>query len=155
MSIEAGTEIADFSCIADDGEVRSLSAERGRWVVIFFYPRASTPGCTIESRDFSALAADFDAAGCTVWGCSTDSIKRQCNFRDKQNLTVPLLADEAKVVHEAFGVWQEKKLYGRLYMGTVRATFLIDPEGKLATAWPKVKVKGHAQAVLEALQERI
>ena len=88
-----------------------------------------------------------------MWGCSGDSVRRQCNFRDKQELTVPLLADEDKAVHDVFGAWAEKKNYGRTYMGTVRSTYLIDPQGRLAQAWPKLRVKGHADAVLQALRE--
>jgi peroxiredoxin Q/BCP len=133
--------------------MRSLESQRGNWLVLFFYPKASTPGCTIESKDFSALKGEFDALGCTVWGCSGDSVRRQCNFRDKQELTVALLADEDKVVHDVFGAWAEKKNYGRTYMGTVRSTYLIDPQGRLAQAWPKLRVKGHADAVLQALRE--
>ena len=153
MSVDVGQAVPDFTCIADDENPRSLSAEAGNWVVVFFYPKASTPGCTIESKDFSALRGEFDALSCTVWGCSTDSVRRQCNFRDKQGLTVPLLADEDQVVHAVFGTWQEKKNYGRTYMGTVRSTFLIDPQGNLAAAWPKVRVKGHADEVLAKLKE--
>jgi peroxiredoxin Q/BCP len=153
MSVELGQIVPDFSCIADDEVMRSLESQRGNWLVLFFYPKASTPGCTIESKDFSALKGEFDALGCTVWGCSGDSVRRQCNFRDKQELTVALLADEDKVVHDVFGAWAEKKNYGRTYMGTVRSTYLIDPQGRLAQAWPKLRVKGHADAVLQALRE--
>ena len=134
MSVDVGQAVPDFTCIADDEKPRTLSAEAGNWVVVFFYPKASTPGCTTESKDFSALKGEFDALNCTVWGCSTDSVRRQCNFRDKQELTVPLLADEDQVVHGVFGTWQEKKNYGRTYMGTVRSTFLVDPQGNLAAA---------------------
>ena len=154
MSINIGDIVPNFACVADDGETRDLAAQKGRWLVLFFYPKASTPGCTTESKDFSALREQFAAADCDVWGCSTDSVRRQANFRDKQELTVPLLADEERQVHEVFGAWQEKKNYGRVYMGTVRSTYLIDPQGRLAEAWPKVRVKGHADAVLEALKAK-
>ena len=119
--------------------MRSLESQRGNWLVLFFYPKASTPGCTTESKDFSALKAEFESLDCMVWGCSGDSVRRQMNFRDKQELTVPLLADEDKAVHDVFGAWAEKKNYGRTYMGTVRSTYLIDPQGRLAQAWPKLR----------------
>ena len=151
--IEAGQKLPQATLTAPDGSELDLSDYLGKKLVIFFYPKASTPGCTTESKDFSALKGEFDALNCTVWGCSTDSVRRQCNFRDKQELTVPLLADEDQVVHAVFGTWQEKKNYGRTYMGTVRSTFLIDPQGNLAAAWPKVRVKGHADEVLAKLKE--
>ncbi|HIE70172.1 MAG TPA: peroxiredoxin, partial [Planctomycetes bacterium] len=108
MTLDLGEVVPNFSCIADDEIVRSLESQRGNWLLLFFYPKASTPGCTTESKEFSALKPEFEALGCKIWGCSGDSVRRQCNFRDKQELTVPLLADEEKVVHDVFGAWAEK-----------------------------------------------
>ena len=155
MTLTVGDKAPDFTLPTDGGGNLSLKDLKGKKVVLYFYPKDDTPGCTTESKDFSALKGEFDALNCTVWGCSTDSVRRQCNFRDKQELTVPLLADEDQVVHAVFGTWQEKKNYGRTYMGTVRSTFLVDPQGNLAAAWPKVRVKGHADDVLAKLKELV
>jgi peroxiredoxin Q/BCP len=109
-----------------------------------------TPGCTVEALDFTALKSKFDKANTVVLGVSKDSIERHCKFRDKHDLTVRLLSDEDGAMLEAYGVWAEKSLYGRKFMGIVRATFLIDAKGVIRRIWPKVKVKGHAAEVLEA-----
>lgn len=123
--------------------------ELGGRVVVYFYPKDDTAGCTREAQDFSALAADFAAAGVRVIGVSKDSAASHAKFVDKYGLTVELASDEDGRVCEAFGVWGEKRLYGRTYMGVERATFLFD-DGRLVRAWRKVKVPGHAAAVLEA-----
>jgi peroxiredoxin Q/BCP len=136
---------------ADGGRV-SLDGLKGRTVVLYFYPKADTPGCTTESQDFSALVGDFDQAGATVVGVSRDPVKKLDRFRSKHDLKVILASDEPEDVTEAFGVWVEKKLYGREYMGIERATFLIDGKGVVRRVWRKVSVKNHAQEVLAAAQ---
>lgn len=136
---------------AGGGRVASSSL-KGRAYVLYFYPKADTPGCTAEGQDFSALIGDFEAAGATVIGVSRDPVRKLDRFRDKYDLKVALASDEAGEVTEAWGVWGEKKLYGRVYMGVERATFLVDGEGVVRRAWRKVKVKDHAAEVLEAIR---
>lgn len=136
---------------ADGGRV-SLDGLKGRTVVLYFYPKADTPGCTSEARDFSEHIDAFDAAGATVIGVSRDPVKKLDRFRTKYDLKVILASDEPEDVTEAFGVWVEKKLYGREYMGIERATFLIDSTGVVRRVWRKVSVKGHAEEVLAAAQ---
>ena len=134
---------------ADGGRVSSV-ALKGRPFVLYFYPKADTPGCTTEGQDFSALAADFAAAGATVIGVSRDPVKKLDRFKAKYELKVILASDEPGEAAEAFGVWVEKSLYGRTYMGVERATFLIDAAGMVRRVWRKVRVKGHAAEVLAA-----
>lgn len=125
----------------------------GRKLVIFFYPKDDTPGCTTEAKDFSELRGEFNAAGTAVLGVSKDSPKKHLNFIAKHNLTVDLATDaEEAGLSDTLGIWTEKSMYGRSYMGMVRTTYLVGPDGKIAQVWDKVKVKGHAQAVLEAAQ---
>ncbi|WP_439110824.1 thioredoxin-dependent thiol peroxidase [Lentibacter sp.] len=143
----------DFSLPSDTGETVTLSALRGQAVVLFFYPRDNTPGCTTEAKGFSADLAAFEAAGAKVFGISKDSLESHGKFRTKQELTVPLLSDEHGSACEDFGVWAEKKMYGKSFMGIERATFLIDGEGQVVRAWRKVKVPGHVEAVLDAVKE--
>ena len=133
----------------DDGGQFDL-ARAGGPVVVFFYPKADTPGCTVESQDFSALKPDFDKLGVQVIGVSRDPVKKLARFRAKHGLTVLLGSDEAGTVTEAWGVWVQKQLYGRTYMGIERATALVGPDGRLARVWRKVSVKGHATEVLVA-----
>ena len=139
--------------MATDGGGRVSSAGlAGRPYVLYFYPKADTPGCTTEGQDFSALAADFAAAGATVIGASRDPVKKLDRFKAKYDLKVILASDEPGEVTEAFGVWVEKSLYGRVYMGIERATFLIDGAGVVRRVWRKVRVKGHAAEVLAAVR---
>ncbi len=133
-------------------EVR-LSETRGAPAVFFFYPKANTPGCTKEACGFSEAGAAFAALGVRLYGVSADTVKRQSNFVAKYALSMPLLADVDRELIEGWGVWQEKKNYGRTYMGIVRSTFLFDAEGKLVHLWPKVRVKGHVDEVLARCQE--
>lgn len=133
-----------------DGGKASVSAHKGRKLVLYFYPKDDTSGCTREAQDFSALAGDFAKAGADIVGVSRDSVKSHAKFRDKYDLKVGLGSDEGGEVTEAFGVWVEKSMYGRKYMGIERATFLIGKDGKIARVWRKVKVPGHAAEVLEA-----
>lgn len=151
--LSIGETVADFTLQDADGNDVTWSSLRGAPVVVFFYPKASTPGCTTEACAFRDLAPDFAESGVKVLGMSADSVKRQANFREKYELTTPLLSDPEHTVLEAWGVWQEKKNYGRTYMGIVRSTFLFNAEGEVVFAWPKVKVKGHAEAVLEKVRE--
>ncbi len=150
--IETGMEAPDFTLPRDGGAPVSLADFAGRRVVLFFYPKASTPGCTTEACDFTARTADFEAAGTVVLGISKDSVKRQENFAAKHALTMPLLSDAESDTCERYGVWAEKKNYGRTYMGIVRSTVMIGPDGLVERVWSKVRVKGHAEAVLAAVQ---
>lgn len=151
--LSQGVQAPDFTLPADGGTDVTLSAHRGRPVVLFFYPKDDTSGCTVENIDFSALADQFDAIGVAVFGLSPDAVKKHDRFKAKHDLTVTLLSDESHGALEAYGVWQEKSMYGRRYMGVERTTFLIDKDGKIAEIWPKVKVEGHAQAVLARAKE--
>ena len=140
----------DFTLPRDGGGTVTLSGFRPGKVVLYFYPKDDTPGCTLEAQDFTARAADFAAAGTTVIGVSKDSVKAHDKFCKKHGLQVILASDEGGTTCEDYGVWVEKSMYGKTYMGIERATFLIDCAGKIARAWPKVSVKGHADEVLEA-----
>ena len=137
----------DFELPTEDGSDR-LSQFRGRPVVVYFYPKDDTSGCTAQARDFSALSPEFKAAGVQVIGISPDSPVSHAKFRKKHDLAVLLASDEDKSVSNAYGVWVEKSMYGRKYMGVERSTFLIDERGNVVEVWRKVKVPGHADAVL-------
>ncbi|MBI2261976.1 MAG: peroxiredoxin [Caulobacterales bacterium] len=150
--ITEGMKAPAFDMAADGGGHLSSDALNGRTVVLYFYPKADTPGCTTEGQDFSALAGEFAAAGATVIGVSRDPVKKLDRFKAKYDLKVTLASDEPGRVTEAFGVWVEKTLYGRTYMGVERATFLIDGAGVVRRVWRKVRVKGHAAEVLAAVQ---
>lgn len=153
MSVPAeGTAAPAFAMTASDGAVVTSDALKGRNVVLYFYPKADTPGCTSEGQDFTALAADFAAANAVVIGVSRDTVKKLERFKTKYAFDLVLASDEAGAVTEAYGVWGEKTLYGRTYMGIERASFLIDGDGVVRRVWRKVKVKGHAAEVLEAVQ---
>ncbi|KQR30230.1 alkyl hydroperoxide reductase [Rhizobium sp. Leaf155] len=144
-----GDEAPDFRLPRNGGGDISLSDLKGKAVVLYFYPKDDTSGCTAEAIDFSALGAQFEAANTVVIGISPDSVKSHDKFAAKHSLTVMLAADEYKSALEAYGVWREKSMYGKKYMGVERTTFLISPDGKVAKIWSKVKVPGHAQAVLD------
>ena len=145
-----GVEAPDFTLPRDGGGTITLSALRGRPVVLFFYPKDDTEACTTEAKDFTAAKSDFDAAGVVLVGLSPDPVKKHDKFIKKHELGVPLASDESLETLEAYGVWKEKSMYGRTYMGVERTTLLIDATGKIAEVWPTVKVKGHVEAVLEA-----
>ena len=134
------------------GDSAKLADFSGRWLVLYFYPRDSTPGCTTEGLDFNALLPKFRKLGAEVLGVSRDSLKSHDNFCAKQGFRFPLVSDADGKLCDAFGVIQPKKLYGREFIGIVRSTFLVDPKGRVAQAWSPVKVPGHAQAVLDALK---
>lgn len=150
--VKLGAKAPDFTLPRDGGGSVGLSDFAGRPVVLFFYPKANTPGCTIEARDFTAMSDEFDAAGAAVLGISKDSVKKQENFVAKQELTVPILSDAESDVCERYGVWGEKMNYGKTYMGITRTTYLIGPDGRVSKVWPKVKVAGHADEVLAAVR---
>lgn len=150
--ITEGSKAPAFDMATADGGRVSLDGLKGRKVVLYFYPKADTPGCTTEGQDFSALADEFAAAGATVIGVSRDPVKKLDRFRAKYDLKIVLASDEPETVTQAWGVWVEKKLYGREYMGVERATFLIDGDGVVRRVWRKVSVKGHAAEVLTAVQ---
>ena len=149
--LNEGDSAPDVTLVLADG-AKPLSAWKGGALVLYFYPKDDTPGCTTEAKDFSALAKDFAAAGADIVGVSKDTTAKHGKFVAKHDLTIPLASDEDGAVCDAFGTWIEKSLYGRQYMGIDRATFLIDGEGVIRRIWRKVKVKGHAEAVLEAVK---
>src|SRR5271154_5391045 len=147
-----GDKAPPFTLPRDGGGSVSLADFAGRKLVLYFYPRADTPGCTIEAIDFSRLKAAFSRAGADVLGVSADPVAAQDKFKAKHKLAIALASDERRKMLEAYGVWQEKSLYGRKFLGVVRATFLIGPDGRIAQVWPKVSVAGHAEAVLAAVK---
>lgn len=144
-----GDDAPDFRLPRNGGGDISLSDLKGKTVVLYFYPKDDTSGCTAEAIDFSALGGHFEEANSVVIGISPDSVKSHDKFAAKHSLSVMLAADEDKTALEAYGVWKEKSMYGKKYMGVERTTFLISPNGKIAKIWNKVKVPGHAQAVLD------
>ena len=150
--ITENTPAPAFNLATDGGGRVSLDGLKGKNVVLYFYPKADTPGCTTEGQDFSALIDRFAAADAVVIGVSRDTVKKLDRFKAKHDLKVVLGSDEDGVVTEAWGVWVQKKLYGREYMGIERATFLIDSQGAVRRAWRNVKVKGHAEEVLAAVE---
>ena len=150
--LTAGDMAPDFSLPRNGGGTASLSDFAGKPVVLYFYPKDDTGGCTTEAVNFSGLTEEFAKLGATVIGVSPDSVKSHDKFAAKHNLSVVLAADEEHKALEAYGVWKEKSMYGKTYMGVERSTFLIDKSGKVAEIWRKVKVPGHAEAVLKATQ---
>jgi thioredoxin-dependent peroxiredoxin len=151
--ITAGDRAPAFTLPSDGGGALSLSDFKGRKLVLYFYPKADTSGCTVEAKDFSKLAPAFARAGTVVVGVSADPVPKLDKFKAKHDLTIPLLSDEDHDVLKAYGVWAKKSLYGRTYMGILRNTYLIGPDGRIARIWEKVRVVGHAAEVLEAAKE--
>jgi thioredoxin-dependent peroxiredoxin len=151
-ALAAGAKAPDFTLTGDDGRTVSLKDFRGRKLVLYFYPKADTPGCTREAIAFSALKGAFAKTDTAILGVSADPVKAQDAFKRKHKLAIALGSDEAHTMLTAYGVWGEKSMYGRTYMGVTRATFLIGPDGRIARTWPKVKVDGHAEEVLAAAQ---
>ncbi|MBI5131194.1 MAG: peroxiredoxin [Rhodopseudomonas palustris] len=147
-----GAKAPAFTLPRDGGDSVSLASFSGKKLVLFFYPRANTPGCTKEAIDFTRLKPAFEQAGTAVVGVSADSVKAQDSFRDKHGLATPLLSDPAHAMLEAYGAWGEKSLYGRKFEGILRTTVLIGRDGKVARVWRNVKVDGHADQVLAAAQ---
>lgn len=150
--LKVGDKAPDFDLVGDDGARVTRDAFKGRFLVLYFYPKDDTPGCTVEAKDFSAALAQFRALGAEVVGVSRDSTKRHKSFCEKHALTIRLLSDEDAATHRAWGAWGEKTMYGRTTEGCIRSTFLIDPEGRVRAVWSPVKVPGHAAAVLDALR---
>ena len=148
--IEDGDKAPDFELPTDGGETLELSRLKGKPAVLYFYPKDDTSGCTAEAKDFTRLAPDFRKAGVEVIGVSPDSVESHAKFRKKYDLAVRLAADADKAVANAYGVWVEKSMYGRKYMGVERSTFLIDGKGRIVKSWRKVKVPRHAEEVLAA-----
>lgn len=150
--INVGDRIPDLPLALSSGATSTLSAYAGHWLVLYFYPKDSTPGCTTEGLDFNALLPKFKRAGAVVLGASRDSLKSHQNFCTKQGFKFDLISDADSALCNAFGVIKPKKLYGREYVGIERSTFLVDPAGVVREVWRPVKVTGHAQAVLDALK---
>jgi thioredoxin-dependent peroxiredoxin len=149
--LQPGQPAPDFTLPTDTGTPLTLSALRGRPVVLYFYPKDDTSGCTKESCEFRDLVPRFERVNAQILGISPDSVKSHAKFRDKYNLNFPLLADEGHPVADKYGVWQEKSMYGRKYWGNARTTFVIDAEGRIAKVFEKVKPAGHAAEVAEAV----
>lgn len=149
-TLTQGSPAPDFDLPADGGSRIKLSDLKGRKVVLYFYPKDNTSGCTLEAIDFSARNADFEAADTIVIGVSPDSVKSHERFKKKHELSIALASDEDKAMLETYGVWEEKSMFGHKYMGVVRTTYLIDRDGRIARVWDKVKVKGHVDEVLAA-----
>jgi len=153
-AVEKGSRAPDFTLPSDQGGEVTLSALRGKKVVLYFYPKDDTPGCTIQACDFRDAQPTFDGLDAVVLGVSADSVESHGKFRDKFGLTFPLLADEDRAVSKAYGVWKKKEMYGRSFMGIERSTFLIDKDGVVIEAWRKVTPKGHADMLAEVLAGR-
>ena len=150
---QVGQQAPDFTLPDDTGAQRNLADERGKWVVLYFYPKDDTPGCTTEACEFRDANADIAQRDAEVWGVSILGSGSKEAFKRKFGLPFTLLADEDHAVAERYGTWVEKENYGRKYWGVKRSTFLVDPEGRIARVWPTVKAQGHAAQVLEALDE--
>jgi len=151
--LKTGDVIPKFSLPDQDGKVHDISDYKGRWLVIYFYPKDMTSGCTTEACNFQESLPDFDSIDALIFGISKDSVKSHKKFAEKYNLQFTLLSDENSDVCEQFGVWQKKSMYGKEYMGIARTTFLINPEGQVAKVYPKVKVKEHHKEILSDLNE--
>ncbi len=154
MAVEEGMAAPDFSMESTEGRVISLAGLRGKKVVLFFYPKDDTPGCTKEACGFRDTIREFEKAGVVVLGVSPDDVKSHAKFRKKFELPFTLLADAGHVVAEAYGIWKEKSMWGKKYMGVERTTVVIDEEGKVAKIFPKVNVEGHEAEVLAAVRGR-
>lgn len=152
-NVTIGKPAPSFTLSNQEGKNVSLSDFKGKWLVLYFYPKDDTPGCTIEAIDFTKFIGEFQKVGAVVVGVSPDSAKSHCKFQEKHKLKVQLLSDESKKMLEAYGTWGKKKFMGREYMGVLRTTFLIDTAGKIAYIWENVKVAGHVQEVVEKVKE--
>ncbi len=151
-SLKQGQKAPEF-CLPDQNEEKiCLKDFAGKWLILYFYPKDNTSGCTREAQDFTALKNDFESENAFVLGVSKDSIKSHLKFIEKKELGITLLSDEDTSVHKKYDVWRTKKNYGREYLGTVRSTFLIDPDGNIAQIWDNVRTKGHAEKVFDTLK---
>jgi len=153
MTVEQGKKAPSFSLNDQDGEKVKLSDLAGQWVVLYFYPRDDTPGCTIEACDFTTDFRTFQKLGAIVYGCSPDSVESHQKFIRKYKLKIGLLSDPNHKTMQKYGAWGEKNMYGKLTVGVIRSTVLIDPNGKVARHWKRVKAKGHADSVRKTLEE--
>jgi peroxiredoxin Q/BCP len=153
MTLEVGQKAPEFATPNQRGEISKLADFAGQWLVLYFYPKDNTPGCSTEAIDFTALSPQFQQLNAVILGVSPDSAKSHCRFIEKHNLTIQLLSDTEHQLAEIYQVWGLKKFMGKEYMGIKRATFLIDPRGNIAYIWSNVKVKAHAEAVLKKLEE--
>lgn len=151
--LEVGTQVEDFCLPNQDEEEICFRDIKGKWIVLYFYPKDNTPGCTTEACDFTAAVPDFTDLDAIILGVSPDSPEKHRKFIEKKELGITLLADEEKELCNQFGIWQLKKFMGKEYMGVVRSTFIIDPDGKIAANWTKVRVKEHVDTVKAKLQE--
>ena len=151
--VEISKEAPDFCAMDREGNEHCLADYKGRWVVLYFYPKDNTPGCTTEAVDFTPLKGEFETMGAAIIGVSPDSERSHQRFADKHDLTITLLSDPEHQILERYGAWKEKKMYGKSFLGVQRSTVLIDPEGNVAHHWPKVKAKDHAAEVKEKLEE--
>ena len=151
--LKIGDPAPDF-CLPDPerGEI-CLDDQRGKWVILYFYPKDNTSGCTLEALEFTEAEDEFKEKNAIILAASPDSLRSHTKFRDRHSLTINLLSDIEKDTLQAYGAWQLKKMYGREYMGVQRSTYIVDPEGKITHIWPKVRVKGHVEAVMEKLEE--
>jgi peroxiredoxin Q/BCP len=153
MSVEVGQKAPDFNLLDANEKTVHLGQFKGKWVVLYFYPKDDTPGCTTEALDFSARLGEFAQLNAAIIGVSPDSCKSHQKFIGKHDLSVQLLSDPERNTLKDYGAWQKKRMYGKEYMGVQRSTYLIDPEGVLRHIWPKVKVKGHADEVRQKIME--
>ncbi len=151
--IAVGGKAPSFRLPHDGGGEVSLADFKGRKLVLYFYPKADTPGCTVEAKDFSKLAPAFGRAGTAILGVSADPVPKQGKFKAKHDLSIMLASDESHDMLAAYGVWAKKSMWGRSYMGILRNTYLIGPDGRIARIWEKAKVAGHAEEVLQAAKE--
>lgn len=153
MTLEVGQKAPEFATPNQRGEISKLADFAGQWLVLYFYPKDNTPGCSTEAINFTALSPQFQQLNAVILGVSPDSEKSHCRFIEKHNLTIQLLSDTEHQLAEIYQVWGLKKFMGKEYMGIKRSTFLIDPQGNIAYIWSNVKVKAHAEAVLKKLEE--
>ena len=151
--LKIGEKAPSFGATNQDGDLVQLEDFQSNWLVLYFYPKDDTPGCTVEAKDFSEYSPQFDALEAKILGVSPDSEKSHCKFINKHNLSIQLLSDYEHQVCFSYGVWQLKKFMGKEYMGVVRSTFLIAPDGTLSHIWSNVRTKGHAEKVLSKLQQ--
>lgn len=152
-NLKVGDRAPDFCLPGSEGEEICLKDMTGSWVALYFYPKDNTKGCTMEALEFTAAKEDFEREGAVIIGVSPDSPESHVKFKEKHDLGVTLLSDQEREILESYGVWQKKKMFGREFMGVVRSTYLIDPEGRIAHIWPRVRVKGHVDDVMSKLTE--
>lgn len=150
--LDVGTNVPEFSLPDQNGKVHNINSYKGHWIILYFYPKDLTPGCTTEACNFQDALPDFKSIDAVIFGISKDSVKQHKKFAEKYNLQFPLLSDENGDICEQFGVWQKKSMYGKEYMGIQRSTFIINPEGKIVKVYPKVKVKEHHTEILNDLK---